>query len=74
MRIEVMEREASSGTYLTIVNSATRRHIATIGPKDNYFTSRRLVEAVNLYADLLDNGMLIPVLNALEKRKREQQK
>lgn len=72
MRLEIFRREDSSRPYLTLVNSITRRHVATLSPHDNAFTSVRIAEAVNLYADLLDHGLLKPVLAALEKRKSEQ--
>lgn len=74
MRLEAVMREDSNKPYLTLVNSETRRHVATLSPFDNAFTSQRIVEATNLYADLMENGLLKPVLAALEKRKAEQQK
>lgn len=74
MRLVVVIREDAAKPYLTLVNAETRKHVATLAAFDNAFTSKRIEEAVNLYADLLDNGLLKPVLAALEKRKAEQQK
>lgn len=78
MRLEIIERDAPKGPYLTLVNMYTRKHVATIASFDNYFTSNRIKEATDLYQDLMDHGLLIPVLQALEKRKKgmqpEQQK
>lgn len=73
MRLEVVERYYGDRHTLTLVNCETRKFVAQLGPFDNVFTSQRIVEAVNLYADLLDHGLLKPVLAALEKRKAEQQ-
>lgn len=71
MRIDIVERIYNSGPVLTLVNAVTRRHIATLGPKDNYFSSRRIAEAVNLYDDLHRLGLLKAVLEAVEKRSAE---
>jgi hypothetical protein len=72
MRVDIVERDYASGRVLTIVNAATRRYIATLGPFDNAFTSERIMEAVNLYDDLHRLGLLKPVLVAVEKRSAEQ--
>lgn len=74
MRLETLIRDEASKPYLTLVNVETRKHVATLSSFDNAFTSQRIVEATNLYADLLDHGLLKPVLAALEKRKAEQPK
>lgn len=74
MRLEVFIREYSGGKdQLTLVNMVTRRHVASLNPYDNHFTSTRIVEAVNLYDDLLKCGLLKPVLAALEKKLNEEQ-
>lgn len=73
MRLEAMWREDLAKPVLTLVNSATRKHVATLSPFDNAFNSQRIVEATNLYADLLETGLLKAVLAAVEKRKAEQQ-
>lgn len=59
---------------LTLVNAITRKFVAQMGPFDSEFNARHIEEAVNLYADLQDLGLLKPVLAAVEKRKAEQQK
>ena len=69
MRLEIIEREAPKGMYLTLVNMATRKHVATIAAFDNHFTSQRIKEATDLYQDLMDAGLLTQVLAVLAKRK-----
>lgn len=73
MRLDIVDRHYGDRHTLTLVNAETRKFVAQLGPFDNVFTSMRIQEAVNLYADLLDYGLLKPVLAALEKRKSEQQ-
>lgn len=70
MRLDAVLRDESSKPYMTLVNRATRRHVANLSPFDNAFTSQRIVEATDLYADLLETGLLKPVLEAIEKRKK----
>lgn len=73
MRVEIVKREYNRDrTALTLVNTTTRKHIATFSPHDNFFTSQRVAEAVNLYDDLHRLGLLKAVLNAVEKRSAEQ--
>lgn len=74
MRLEIVERNEAAKPYLTLVNTATRRYVATLSAYDNAFTSKRIQEAVNIYADLQELGLLKPVLAAIEKRKAEQPK
>lgn len=75
MRLEVIQRDLPSGRVLTtLVNQRTRKYVAQLGEFDSVFNAQHIADAVNMYADLLDLGLLKPVLTALEKRKTEQQK
>lgn len=74
MRLEPVMRYDTSKPFLTLINRATRKHVATLSPFDNAFTSQRIIEATDLYADLQELGMLKAVLAAIEKRKAEQPK
>lgn len=75
MRLEIVTRSYENGKdQLTLVNAVTRKHVASLNPHDNYFTSQRILEATNLYDDLLRVGLLKPVLTALEKRQAELEK
>lgn len=72
MRIEIVTRSYEKGKdQLTLINAVTRKHIASLNPHDNFFTSARIQEAVNMYDDLLRMGLLKPVLAAMEKRQAE---
>lgn len=74
MRLEPLWRDDTAKPFLALINVETKKHVASLAPFDNAFTSQRITEAVNLYADLLDHGLLKSVLAALEKRKAEQPK
>jgi hypothetical protein len=75
MLLETVVREYPNGKkYVTLVNAVTRRHVAAIAPADNLFTTECITTAVNLYHNLLNTGLLIQVLAAVEKRLVEQPK
>ena len=74
MRIEIMERPLPSGrVQITLVNAITRRYIGQLGPKDSYYNANHIKEAVYLYQDLHDAGLLPKVLAALEAKKKAQE-
>lgn len=72
MKLQIVRREDAARPYLTLVNAATRKQVAILSAFDNAFTSTRIEEAVNLYADLIELGLLKPVLAAVQKRLDEQ--
>ena len=74
MRIEIIERDLpKGGSFISLVNLHTRKYIGQLGPHDNFFNANRIKEALDLYQDLMDAGLLNKVLAALAKHKSSEQ-